>query len=203
MLFNNDNDRDNIITGDFWIAKVPTANWKSFWIVEDLGSSNFLGSSRSILSAKFTFGPSKTSRSSNYLESSMTIFPFKNNFEIYQNIRKTPSNSQTSPRSQADSSSGPPNHPELPHPPEYPKDIKRTFLERPDWFLDRLTVIKKESCTHLGKHWRCWSRCPAVAEASSSTTVRDHKLRWFHQVNAACKSWLQKEIFGLVVGWIG
>ena len=82
MLFNNDNDRDNIITGDFWIAKVPTANWKSFWIVEDLGSSNFLGSSRSILSAKFTFGPSKTSRSSNYLESSMTIFPFKNRLII-------------------------------------------------------------------------------------------------------------------------
>ena len=90
-----------------------------------------------------------------------------------------------------DSSSGPPNQPELPHPPEYPKDIKRTFLERPDWFLDRLTVIKKESCTHLGKHWRCWSRCPAVAEASSSTTVRDHKLQWFHQVNAACKNCLK------------
>lgn len=96
---------DRGITEDFWIARVPTANWKSFWIVEDFGSSNYLGSSKSILSAKFTFGPSKTSGSSNYLESSMTIFPFKNNFEIYQNIRKTPSNSQTSPRSQADSSS--------------------------------------------------------------------------------------------------
>ena len=57
----------------------------------------------------------------------MTIFPFKNDFGIYQNIRKTPSNSQTSPRSKADSSSGPPNQPELPDPPEYPKDIKRTF----------------------------------------------------------------------------